>query len=572
MGQTTPPTRCGYKTEYEGSNGREYGNLCCWRPTWQNTGKCIWHAKQSGKSVNELANMRSDYWERLDGANLGHTTINGEINFCNCTLIRTSFCRANLSDTDFSGSVIKESDFSSSELANAQFTGATIRKSDFSKSNFKNTQLSEAQLLSTNFSGADMEDANLTNVNTIFDGPPTRVNERKYYFYISNPYYAKPTHHAGKFKNANLKNADLSNSDLDGCDFRKATFESAELEGASLNRALLSNADLNHANLTNASLGEADLRKVNLIHAKLHDVDLRGSDLSQANLRGAGLTGAFLARASLPEANLRGARLSEARIRWAELTGIDVSEADLTDTQFFHSNLKKATFEDATLVRTDLRSADLRHARLYQVFFSDLRINHKTDFGTTSPYEQNNDIDVSDISPHEAAAWTYRRLEQLFEENAMSELARQFHIRKQEARRLQHKNQGNYYQWILFELSRLLTGHNDSPGRVIKSSIFVIGFSALLYPLIGGIRASPASEQSRTIAFQVLPTIPITFPTPLAEYALSLYFSVATFTTLGYGDLQPASGAAQALATLESVLGALLMALLVFVLGRRTTR
>lgn len=49
------------------------------------------------------------------------------------------------------------------------------------------------------------------------------------------------------------------------------------------------------------------------------------------------------------------------------------------------------------------------------------------------------------------------------------------------------------------------------------------------------------------------------------------YFSAVTFTTLGYGDIQPASGAAQLLATVESFVGALLMALLVFVLGRRTT-
>lgn len=50
----------------------------------------------------------------------------------------------------------------------------------------------------------------------------------------------------------------------------------------------------------------------------------------------------------------------------------------------------------------------------------------------------------------------------------------------------------------------------------------------------------------------------------------SIYFSVVTFTTLGYGDVQPV-GFAKYVAASEAVIGASLMALLVFVLGRRAT-
>ena len=49
----------------------------------------------------------------------------------------------------------------------------------------------------------------------------------------------------------------------------------------------------------------------------------------------------------------------------------------------------------------------------------------------------------------------------------------------------------------------------------------------------------------------------------------SLYFSVVTFATLGYGDVQPIGNLVRALAGIESLLGSLLMALLVFVLTRR---
>lgn len=51
----------------------------------------------------------------------------------------------------------------------------------------------------------------------------------------------------------------------------------------------------------------------------------------------------------------------------------------------------------------------------------------------------------------------------------------------------------------------------------------------------------------------------------------SLYFSLVTFTTLGYGDIQPIGMWARILAGIEAGLGSLLAALLVFVLARSVT-
>jgi hypothetical protein len=48
-----------------------------------------------------------------------------------------------------------------------------------------------------------------------------------------------------------------------------------------------------------------------------------------------------------------------------------------------------------------------------------------------------------------------------------------------------------------------------------------------------------------------------------------LYYSLVTFTTVGYGDLNPVNPITRTLAAMEGVLGVLLAALVVFVLGRR---
>lgn len=51
----------------------------------------------------------------------------------------------------------------------------------------------------------------------------------------------------------------------------------------------------------------------------------------------------------------------------------------------------------------------------------------------------------------------------------------------------------------------------------------------------------------------------------------SRYFSVVTFATLGYGDIQPIGTSARVVAGVETILGSLSTALLVFVLARLVT-
>lgn len=58
----------------------------------------------------------------------------------------------------------------------------------------------------------------------------------------------------------------------------------------------------------------------------------------------------------------------------------------------------------------------------------------------------------------------------------------------------------------------------------------------------------------------------------LGEFLWGLYFSVITFTTIGYGDLYPVGTFAKVLVGAESLSGAVLVALFVFVLGRRVAR
>jgi hypothetical protein len=256
--------------------------------------------------------------------------------------------------------------------------------------------------------------------------------------------------------------------------------------------------------------------------------------------------------------------VSESSFYKSKLQDVDFSEAEARNTTFTGANL-----EDAIFQQVELRGSTFRKSRLYQTLFSDTRINSNTDFGEKSAYEDPDTElgeDYKDTSRWEAASWVYRRLRDLHEENAMSEKAREYHVRKEEAQRQAYRAEDQFFQWFVHTLNLALTRHGESLKRIVAWSLGVILTSAFFYPFFGGIRDASNEVHS------VWSTSPGAFWELFPLFARSLYFSVVTFTTLGYGDYQPVGPFSKALAGAESLAGALLVALFVFVLGRRVAR
>jgi hypothetical protein len=55
----------------------------------------------------------------------------------------------------------------------------------------------------------------------------------------------------------------------------------------------------------------------------------------------------------------------------------------------------------------------------------------------------------------------------------------------------------------------------------------------------------------------------------ITTFLQGLYFSIITFTTIGYGDLYPTGTLSKTLVGIESLAGAIFIALFIFVLGRQ---
>jgi len=274
-----------------------------------------------------------------------------------------------------------------------------------------------------------------------------------------------------------------------------------------------------------------------------------------------------------------------------DLSGANFRMADLTDADFTEAKLCDVNFESALLSRATLFRADLRGAKLNGAVLGDVRIDegtqflgHPTDDTDNSPhtlsailsklccaYDPDYEEETTNANVDKAKS-VYRALEELGGKAAQPRLQSRSFVRRQDLQKDDYKRdtkEADSWQERLIagarycraKVARATLLYGESPWRIIGGSIGFILFAALLYPLGGWIR--PVGGE------------PITYSRILGgELSLlldSLYFSTLTFTTLGMGDYEPI-GVGQILVTLNTAFGAVLIALLVFVFGRRAAR
>lgn len=357
-----------------------------------------------------------------------------------------------------------------------------------------------------------------------------------------------------------------------------------DVEDISFSNCVFRNSDLNNSKFRKVDFSRCDLTKVEAKKSKFSSVNFEGSKMTEtkfyrtsiirswlknSNLKYANLHRASVAASNLENACLESSVLSDANFWKSDLSGANISDAKLEETKLNDATLTGVNLEDSYLVNTDIRNTDMKCARIFNTYLSDIRLNTDTDFGDICVYEQLEELDEWDATPLEAAVWCYGRLQTIHEEYAQTDRARHYHTKKANALRQHHWKQNHRSKWLVYAINGIISKHNESPRRVIESSLILISFWSILYFLFGQIRVSNNPQGTSLIGLGRFPTISI--PDVLSDILLSIYFSSVTFTTLGYADVQPANGITQFLAMTESFLGALLIALLVFVLGRRTT-
>lgn len=169
------------------------------------------------------------------------------------------------------------------------------------------------------------------------------------------------------------------------------------------------------------------------------------------------------------------------------------------------------------------------------------------------------------------AIWTYGELQTISRENKLNQQASEYYVRQHDAQRRQVWARGQYLRWMKAEGARWVMQYGEGIWNVVYTALVVIVASALLYPLsiVGGLQDSSSGE---VLTYTTDGTLDLFSTTGLENlltiFLESLYFSVVTFTTLGYGDWNPL-GYAKGLAMAESLIGTFIASLLIYVLARR---
>lgn len=167
------------------------------------------------------------------------------------------------------------------------------------------------------------------------------------------------------------------------------------------------------------------------------------------------------------------------------------------------------------------------------------------------------ELEIEGVPPQretdlEKAAEVYTTIEQIARANSLPRLASEAFLGRKDVQYREYCQEGRRAMQLRSFVPNLVSRYGESPWRVLLAGAVIVSVSGVTYRALGLIESvSNASNPS------------------LWD---SIYFSALTFTTLGYGDFRPTNGLGQLLAVSETALGVILLAILVFVFGRRATR
>jgi hypothetical protein len=297
-----------------------------------------------------------------------------------------------------------------------------------------------------------------------------------------------------------------------------------------------SEMDMEGINLSEADLRDSELFEANLCNANLKMAVLTGSDLAGAKLSKAEIYKADLKGASLIGADLSEAYLSEANLENADLRGVDLTGADLTSVNLYEANLAGANLKGAKLINARITGADLRNANLAATDLSGL------EYGTFHSMEGHfygirglnssfgNPLFVRDAQDQDYLDTMERSIEQT------------------PSRILRAWKRFWFKAWGRIDYGRSLS----------KTAIYAFGI-AMLFGVI--------YQLDITFAWGLI-EYPSTAQSPLSPF----YFSIVTYTKLGFGGITPTHWVGEVLLVIERILGFVTLGLLLSILASRVAR
>ncbi len=305
-----------------------------------------------------------------------------------------------------------------------------------------------------------------------------------------------------------LRGARLVNEDLRGIDFSGHDARGADFSECDLSNTRWLGANLEGTTFFGATLNGADFLKASMPRADLSNVD--GEDV--------GFGGA-----NLDDALFRGARVHRGTFTRASLERAELRAASFTGSRF-----RAASLVDADLERAELRMTDFEESRVHGARFNRTQL-HGAHVRGMRGYKEASWIAAHILEVDFCGAYLLRR--HIMDENFLHEFRYQSKV-----------NQVIYALWWLT---------SDCGRSLLRWATCTVGIGVAFGALYSTMELNSSS--------------PVGWFTPY-------YFSFVTLTTLGYGDVLPATHTQEILVAVEVLTGYLMLGGLLSIFANKMAR
>ena len=306
-----------------------------------------------------------------------------------------------------------------------------------------------------------------------------------------------------------------------------------------------------------------DLRGITLFNEDLSNLDFSGYDLSWSNLNQSNLKATNLSYTKLIQTSLEQAILDECEFMGSDLTEANLNEctarrcgfggADLSFASIINADLNSASFIRSKMVGADLRASNLKNAKLSEMDLTDAiftravlvksDLKHSNVTGTNFELADMQGCRLLGIKNYKKAMWIGADIRDL-------DLRGAYLVRR-------YISDENY----LYEFQASSTLHraiyliwkatSDCGRSLFQWFVWLTGL---------------------TLIFAAVYTqVDIDFGDHATAFS-PVYFSFITLTTVGYGDVAPASLIAQIFVTLQAITGYMGLGGLLSILGNKMAR
>ena len=277
---------------------------------------------------------------------------------------------------------------------------------------------------------------------------------------------------------------------------------------------------------------------------------------------------------TLDEKHKKGEKLEGFNLQKANLEGINFTYSDLYNANFKRANLRGAHFFGSNLNKTNLFKANLENSNLKQTTMYDAELlgarlgNASLDnveFGTENKIKNEIEGDIylsrgeddKAVEKYYEAMEIYLNIKNNFKNRGLQNQAGKYFYREM----VMQRKLTPFYSFERFWsfLLDISSGYGEKPFKIIGfSAIIVIGFMFIfsvtgLNDSAGNISLLSANQTSQEV---------------LQIFFNSLYYSMATFTTLGISEFMP-FGIGKFFAVVEAYTGFFLIVLFVITIYKR---